>query len=613
MKNVLEKSINWVKKHMISIIMIIVVIVLLSFEGEKQEMVSSDRTYWKRNKGFFNNVVSAAECGITSYKAYNDDGTSYDVQIDASAQDGTKQNPYAIQNEHELINFSRELLYYNMNYLTTGKYFILTASEYDMQGDEKYIYPIMLGQPSGSYGPQRFMGTFIGNGATIKNVYIKNDAYLEDDTVGDVWIGLFAGIENGNIWDLNIKNMTLASEDYVKYNGGLAAYAKNSTFINCNIEYNADYSKISERIGNVDVCNGGLIGKTDGNINVINCKTTMGINNTKDNGEDNVFKMHSINDTSLNKNQNNEIYLKNNAITVKMTSNLEMSFSGEDEVYCKIVSDGTDIYMDTVCVKTTTGTIITVYDDGSYSFDITGVTNASVDVNNGQHTDATKRYCNVIVDPNYDNKDKFVTVVEHDKDTNAPNVERTGFKISSWSETKDSNDKKLFPFKAPGTMNMWLYWEVSLDYDELNAVKDITKDNAKTEDKKALNTAKDKLNEISNLNGLSQSDVTKIQIELDRINDALDKIVELEKAPTVEPTLEPTETPTDEPTVTPSVEPTDNKSDNDTSDSNDTEVKDVKNSSTGDNNNIVFWCGVALLSGIGLSCLVIRRKKAHSR
>lgn len=90
-----------------------------------------------------------------------------------------------------------------------------------------------------------FKGTFDGNGHTISNLKIAAGTYE----------GLFGNLDGATIQNVTVSNITTQNYDgNSQYVGGIAGYARNSTFKNCTVASGTI-------TGNSSACLGGIVGK----------------------------------------------------------------------------------------------------------------------------------------------------------------------------------------------------------------------------------------------------------------------------------------------------------------------------------------------------------------
>lgn len=113
--------------------------------------------------------------------------------------------------------------------------------------------------PIGKNGPQRYKGTFDGDGHVIKNLYI----YTEETSSENVYLGLFADIGyGGKIKNLGVEGQ-ITAENFNSAIGGIVGYLeKNGSVENC-------YSAVKIVGGNSSV--GGIAGGTQMDSSITNC------------------------------------------------------------------------------------------------------------------------------------------------------------------------------------------------------------------------------------------------------------------------------------------------------------------------------------------------------
>lgn len=231
-------------KPNIALLMVTILVVSLLSVGMVEETKAADlggRTNWLDADNVKGKVFE--EKGVTTQDSYTEyvlkDGeyVPNTVSINSAAELGSRENPYAIESEEDLILFGQLS---GKEY--PEKYFLLTKKEYDMQGDKKYMIPLFPGVVAPSMPPDTgFQGNLIGNQAIIKNAYIVNK--VNNTTY---YAGLFSSLyEDAVIWDLNLENAIYQVEhDSSCKIGGLAGECpSNSRFriMNCNLSYTVNY------------------------------------------------------------------------------------------------------------------------------------------------------------------------------------------------------------------------------------------------------------------------------------------------------------------------------------------------------------------------------------
>ncbi|MCD8037468.1 MAG: S-layer homology domain-containing protein [Clostridiales bacterium] len=189
---------------------------------------ASPTSQWEKRTDVKDKTFDEKGTSVDSYTYYDSDGNAETVEVDSTADVGSKENPISISSEADLILFGQQTSG------TSGKYYILdkNGGEYDMDGDNYSMLPLFATKiPSGSpnmASVEYFKGILIGNNATIDNVYIRG-------TTGD-WLitnpGLFGNLygESKNkpcqIMDLTVKlKIGDVASEYYTYVGGLAAEA----------------------------------------------------------------------------------------------------------------------------------------------------------------------------------------------------------------------------------------------------------------------------------------------------------------------------------------------------------------------------------------------------
>ena len=209
---------------------------------------------------------------------------------------GTEENPYEISTLEELKFFRNQVNAGNSTYDASGVYVELTAS-IDLQNENW--------TPIGTNGDDatRFSGIFNGNGCTISNLYISQEAGYHaagffgaiDGTVENLIIdgasvtSLSSGVATvngtsaavgsmpygGTINNVHVKNATINGNRYV---AGIVGYAK-GTVTNCSIEnvtINAVPDNLTGSYDNGDKV-GGIVGYCNGDVTITN-NTLSGTN-----------------------------------------------------------------------------------------------------------------------------------------------------------------------------------------------------------------------------------------------------------------------------------------------------------------------------------------------
>ncbi|MCQ2960160.1 MAG: hypothetical protein MJ198_08245 [Bacteroidales bacterium] len=147
---------------------------------------------------------------------------------------------YAISNSTDLSDFSA---------LGSGLKSAVLTTDIDMSG--------IAWNPIGS--SQHFTGIFDGNCHVIKNLSAAKTYYS----------GLFADVENAEIKNLGLENVTFSSQMYC---GGICAYASSTTISNCFVSGKISITKILSV--NSGAMAGGICGGGGSNITIQNCYCT---------------------------------------------------------------------------------------------------------------------------------------------------------------------------------------------------------------------------------------------------------------------------------------------------------------------------------------------------
>lgn len=147
---------------------------------------------------------------------------------------------------------------------------IVLNCDVDLYQEDENGEPICF-DPIGSYRfDQAFMGTFDGNGHTIRNLYQNTWALDNGYYYYDCGLGLFGAVENATIKNVVIDGANISGESALC--GTIAAVAHNTTFENITIK--------NANVADYQYYSGGIVGWASGEINVINCNidesTTIG-------------------------------------------------------------------------------------------------------------------------------------------------------------------------------------------------------------------------------------------------------------------------------------------------------------------------------------------------
>ena len=142
---------------------------------------------------------------------------------------GSEENPYQISNALELARLAYLINEEDLD--TTGMYFELTndidLNNFDSDDDDVNGNWIPIGYTTSGpdYLQVGFKGVFDGGGHTISNITIIN---VEDSFITSC--GIFAYVDNVEIKNLNIENISINSRVY--NNGVLIAYGDNEIVLN---------------------------------------------------------------------------------------------------------------------------------------------------------------------------------------------------------------------------------------------------------------------------------------------------------------------------------------------------------------------------------------------
>ena len=182
--------------------------------------------------------------------------------------DGTKENPWTIETEDQLIAFATHV---NKEESYTGKYICLMK---DITLTKEWI-------PAGATAPYVFSGTFDGNGHTISGMTIGS---VETPYKGK-FAGLFAYVKGGKISNLSVKNAKI----YQKNTGNSRIY---TGIVAAAVEQDAGKTAtVIDRIsadGQIGIHSnsgaayaGGISGQLNRG-NITNCETNVSINAVSD-------------------------------------------------------------------------------------------------------------------------------------------------------------------------------------------------------------------------------------------------------------------------------------------------------------------------------------------
>lgn len=417
---------------------------------------------------------------ITEYTEYVVSGNSYvaqTVEIDRNAALGSRTNPYAIETPEELVLFGQ--------LKNTSRYFILTASEYDMQGDSYYMEPLfpnvlqpvtvaMARSSSGSYSQNYFAGTLIGNQAVIKNAYISNIG----NNTQLYQMGLFNRLSGACIWDLKLENCTYTGTGF-NYMGAIASQVSSeSKLINCEAEYTLAFDDTS---------------------NMSNAGTLVGM------GSDKVVLQNCLAKVSAS------------VGTVEVAGNALLTFPADENTEFGIEGNG-DMLLGSAVLQVQDGTQIHIYKDGSYGI---GSEEGAATANQCV-LETGKNYYNYIFDYRYEGVEPVWNTIEKGSAIDAPKAERAGYVLMGWSSEEGS--LLPFPYVVDSNITMYAVWE---SVDQFEDVADLTATNVTIADKEKLVLAQEKLNTL--LTGqMSEEDREKLNERLTCITQALATIAKVE-------------------------------------------------------------------------------------
>lgn len=209
--------------------------------------------------------VSSSGSYIATIKARKSDGSFKDSELTEPITyhlgAGTQDDPILIYSVKELqtIGIGATITTVDSKSVTTPKYYKLDR-DIDLNGVE--WAPIGVGD-------NRFQGHFDGQGYTISNFKITqaNGAYH----------GLFKGVLNGSIKNLNISNYTINIIQNGAYQiGGIAGYVSNSEIINCTVSGTINYRAPGWSTGSDTRTQyiGQLIGNVDNSSLIAGCKAS---------------------------------------------------------------------------------------------------------------------------------------------------------------------------------------------------------------------------------------------------------------------------------------------------------------------------------------------------
>lgn len=503
MKEKVKSFYDFMKPHLALFMVTILVVSLLS-HGAVAQVKAADvgsRTAWAEQEGV--KGKSFTKKGVTTQESYTE--YVYDevtatyvpntVSINSAAELGSRENPYAIETEEDLILFGQM----SAND-AKGKYFILTAKEYDMKGDSLYMLPLFPSAktPSMMDSPD-FQGTMIGNHAVIKNACIVNSGSNGQKYMA----GLFSYMQNASVWDLNLSDAIFLL-DSVDYIGGMAGYGPNNHLVNCDLEYAADYSKITSSGYTIS----GLIGWGNG-AKIQDCNVTL--KNITENKEIKFNSFYYGWYTTIT-NCSTKIVTDNFTITTK--NNETITFSSEEGKFATINTNTETVWIDDVPIQSDSNSII-VYEDGSFAFGSDKEATIS-----GNTVDATKVYSSVTVNPNYENAQTTNYIVESGTSVEEPGMElRTGYRFGGWSVSDNSTEACTFPYIVNGSVDFVALWtELDFTVPELVAVEGTTSNNVTLEQKESLVSANEILHDYyGNGTGLTNLDLFTLRSKIDNI------------------------------------------------------------------------------------------------
>ena len=308
----------------VALLMVTILVVSLLSVGMVEETKAADlggRTNWRDAEGV--NEKSFEGKGVTTQNSYTEylleDGeyVPNTVSINSAAELGSRENPYAIESEEDLILFGKL-----QNSETTGKYFMLTKDVYDMQGNSKYMSPLFSSSiyHSGLVISTPFEGNLIGNNAVIKNAYIV-DQYEQTSCN----TGFFSSINNAAIWDLNIENSTFNITQVSSIGGFTYQTTGACALVNCNISY------FINNTGGSSVSIGGF--SSSGNPRLYNSSATL------------------VADKS----------------TITIAENISVSIGDDENIFAEMrLTSSNSIYVNKAKISSR-GNIVTVYKNGAFT------------------------------------------------------------------------------------------------------------------------------------------------------------------------------------------------------------------------------------------------------
>lgn len=182
--------------------------------------------------------------------------------------DGTKENPWTIETEDQLITFATHV---NKEESYTGKYIRLMK---DITLTKEWI-------PAGATAPYVFSGTFDGNGHTISGMTIGS----EKTPYKGKFAGLFAYVKGGKISNLSVKNAKIYQKNTGNnriYTGLVVAAAEQDAGKTATV---IDRVIAEGQIGIHSNSGAGYAGGISGQLNrgnITNCQTNVSIDAVSD-------------------------------------------------------------------------------------------------------------------------------------------------------------------------------------------------------------------------------------------------------------------------------------------------------------------------------------------
>ena len=303
-ENKIVFKINNLGITLIALVITIIVLLILAgvsiamLTGENGILTQAQRAKEETESAARNEARNLQEIESWMNEAITGEVQAYPVDDDNPGKldgEGTSEKPYKIESIEDLVAFS--------NIVNTGTYNGESYSNRTYNGEYVELSQTLDFNYDGSYALKSslesgglkdtltnggfeiigkdfsytsltgniFMGTFNGNGNTIKNIYLKNQFLIDRSAAG---AGLF-GATMGTIQNLNIiGKIQIDTATTVEQGFGGVAGISAGTIENCNADITISGEEVESRITTI----GGIVGTNLGNVN--RCYANVDIDKT---------------------------------------------------------------------------------------------------------------------------------------------------------------------------------------------------------------------------------------------------------------------------------------------------------------------------------------------